>query len=280
MADITVDEKPYSPKVTRGANPRCEIAYGVTVEASEDPLDAQEALDAVDAVRPSGYVDNVHGNLPYQNATIEWETPWACTITVEYSRNSLTGTAPLAPGGSTLSFEVGSETFRQKVSIETVGTFVPPDALESPIFDKQINVNDDGVAEGVDIDASTFEWAETHAYEAGDWSFDGIAELHVVRGWVNATTWRIFAAGEVKFVGVSGGQRADGTWELTFRFKAIPNKTDLQIGDIEDIEKAGWDYLWVKNARVESAGMVVTKPVAVMVEQMFEVFDFDDLDLD
>ena len=83
-------------------------------------------------------------------------------------------------------------------------------------------------------------------------------------------------AGEVLFLGASGSKRSTGDWEITFRFAASQNRTGITIGDITDIVKGGWDYLWVRYEDSEDTGakQLVKKPVAVYIEQVYHLKDF------
>ena len=59
----------------------------------------------------------------------------------------------------------------------------------------------------------------------------------------------------------------------------VPNKTGLTVGDITDIDKKGWEYMWVRYADAEdaTAKAIVKKPVAVYVEKVYEEGDFSGL---
>ncbi len=85
--------------------------------------------------------------------------------------------------------------------------------------------------------------------------------------------------GEVLFLGASGSKRGSDDWEITFRFAASPNKTGLTVGDIVNINKKGWEYMWVRYADAEDAvaKAIVKKPVAVYVEKVYEDGDFSGL---
>ncbi len=99
---------------------------------------------------------------------------------------------------------------------------------------------------------------------------------------VNSGPFRGFAAGEVLFLGASGTKRGGGDWEITFRFAASRNRTNLTIGDITGISKKGWEYLWVRYADAEDANAkaLIKKPVAVYVEKVYEEGDFGALGIE
>ena len=96
-------------------------------------------------------------------------------------------------------------------------------------------------------------------------------------GKVNGATFKGFAVGEVLFLGASGSQRGNDDWEITFRFAASPNRWNLAVGYISGIRKRGWEYLWVRYADAEDEGVLVKRPVAAYVEQVYEYGDFRQL---
>jgi hypothetical protein len=87
-----------------------------------------------------------------------------------------------------------------------------------------------------------------------------------------------FATGELLFLGASGSARGDDSWEVTFRFAASPNATDIPVGGITVPAKGGWEYLWVqyKDAKDAGANCVLKKPKRVVVDR---VYDSGDLSL-
>ncbi|RLS54091.1 MAG: hypothetical protein DWH91_12750, partial [Planctomycetota bacterium] len=58
-----------------------------------------------------------------------------------------------------------------------------------------------------------------------------------------------------------------------------PNATGLVIGEITGINKEGWEYLWVRYADAEdtTAKVLVKKPIAVYVEQVYPTNSFASL---
>jgi len=99
---------------------------------------------------------------------------------------------------------------------------------------------------------------------------------------VNQAAWREFDAGEVIFMGASGarrGTKSTDDWEITFKFSASPNETEIVIGEITGIRKRGWEYLWVRydDQEDEFATMLVKRPRAAYVEQVYRYGDFRQL---
>ena len=85
----------------------------------------------------------------------------------------------------------------------------------------------------------------------------------------------IMLPGDVLFLGASGSTRADGKWQMTFRFAASPTRENLVLGDITIPKKRGWDYLWIRYQEQEdtAAKMIVRRPVAAYIEQVYPYAD-------
>jgi hypothetical protein len=120
---------------------------------------------------------------------------------------------------------------------------------------------------GVDITVPVWNWSETHYLH-----FINSSAYYNLTGKVNADGFRGFQPGEVLFLGASGTRRGDGLWEITFKFAASPNKTALTVGEITDIEKKGWEYLWVQYGDDvdDTVKVRIKKPIAVYVEQVYD----------
>ncbi len=100
--------------------------------------------------------------------------------------------------------------------------------------------------------------------------------LFQLTGKVNSAGFKGFARGEVLFLGASGSKRGFDDWEITFRFAASPNATNLTIGGISGISKEGWQYLWIRYEDEEdiSAKTLIKRPSAIYIEQVYNYGDF------
>ena len=74
--------------------------------------------------------------------------------------------------------------------------------------------------------------------------------------------------------GLPGSKRGTDDWEITYRFAASPNVTGLAVGPITGIAKKGWEYLWVRYADAEDEHVLVKRPIAAYVEQVYELGNF------
>ena len=178
---------------------------------------------------------------------------------------------------SEYTFDTGGGTQHITESIQTVGTYPAPDEI-APDFDGAIGVNQDQI-EGTDITVPVFNFTETHFFPDSFVTTAYKGTVFQLTGKVNQTPFKGFAPGEVLFMGASGSKHGFEDWEMTFRFAAFPNISDLTLGPITGIAKKGWEYLWVRFADDEDddAKTLVKKPIAAYVEQVYHYGDFASL---
>jgi hypothetical protein len=177
-----------------------------------------------------------------------------------------------ATGDFDESFETGGGTQHLTQSISTVHKYPSSGA---PDFQGAIGATDSGV-EGVDVTVRVFNFTRTHYLE------DSFVDAHraawyALTGRVNNASFKGYDAGELLLLGVSGGRRRGmDDWEITFRFAASPNRTNLSVGPLTGIDRKGWEYLWVLYEDAEDTGAkrLVKRPVAAYVEKVYEEGDF------
>ena len=128
--------------------------------------------------------------------------------------------------------------------------------------------------EGTDVTIPVYSFTETHYIPIALVTGAYKATLFGLTGRTNNAGFKGFAIGEVLFLGASGSQRGEDDWEITFRFAASPNVTGLTIGDINGIDKKGWEYIWVRYADAEDQKVLVKQPIAVYVEKVYEEGNF------
>ena len=179
------------------------------------------------------------------------------------------------------SFDTGGGTQHVTQSLQTVGRYGPKatDKLQGAIGFDGKNV------QGVDITVPVFNFTESHWFRD-----DQVTEAYKLllfrkTGKYNTDAFRGFAGGEVLFLGAAGdrqGDDPDDQWELTFRFAAMPNRSNFQVGNIAVASKLGWEYLWVQydDEADDTNKQVIKKPVAVYVERVYEGTLFSELGID
>lgn len=261
---ITVYEKWESRQSVEGESPAVDLIY--IVRGTDDDLAAKSALLDASPV--------LYDGLVRQSLSIERVAEDIWEGTVRYGLLQ-----PPQTGDSTYQFDTGGGTQHITQSIQTVGRYAPAGKM-APDFRGAIGVTHDSV-EGVDITIPVYSFSETHYIAADQVTGAYKATLFALTGKVNNASFRGFAAGEVLFLGASGSKRGEEDWEITFRFAASPNATGLTVGEITGIAKKGWEYLWVRYADDvdDDAKVLVKRPIAVYVEQVYQYGDFSQLEI-
>jgi len=180
-------------------------------------------------------------------------------------------------GDSSFSFDTGGGTQHITQSLQTISKTPRPG---DPAAENKgaIGITHDNV-EGVDITVPIYNFAETHYMATASVTGAYKGTLFALTGKVNSGAFRGFAAGEVLFLGASGSKRGEEDWEITFRFAASPNVTNLVIGDITVPSKKGWEYLWVRYVDTEDpvAHILIKQPQTAYVEKVYHDGDFTGL---
>jgi hypothetical protein len=202
------------------------------------------------------------------------------TVTVDYAPVS---PAQQAASVSVISFDTTGGTQHIQHSIETRSPQHVAGGGVAPLFGGlgegqgggAIGVTSDGNVEGVDITVPVYTWSEMREFTDAQ-----VAEYrphwYSLTGTVNNAAFKGFAAGEVLFGGVSGSKRTEGStegkWEVTAKFSGSPNRTGIKIDVMTNIEKKGWDYMWVLYQPYEhsSASSLVRRAKAVYIEKVYQ----------
>ena len=260
---ITVSEKFDSRPAADGDNPSAELKYLV-----EGTGDEQQALAALESGTPptySGLLRQTWSVDPVGDGSCYWEG------VVRYGQMS---GGPKEVGESSFQFDTGGGSMHVTQAKEHVASYAPSGET-APDFKGAIGVTHDSV-DGCDIVVPVYNWSETHYFDKTFVTGPYKATLFALTGRTNNASFKGFAADEVLFLGASGSQRGDESWEITFRFAASPNVTGLVIGEITGINKKGWEYLWVRYKDAEDAGAkcLVKKPASVHVERVYDAANF------
>jgi hypothetical protein len=148
----------------------------------------------------------------------------------------------------------------------------------APDQQKAIGVDENGV-NGVDIVVPQLQWTETYDVPNAYVTDGYIRGVSSVTGCTNISEFRGFDAGEILFVGCTGSQEWDdqkgrGPWTLSFRFIASRNTTNQTIGSVTGIAKKGHEYLWVRYESASEGNVLIKKPKAVYVNQVYSEASF------
>lgn len=240
---------------------KAEIAYLVTKAADEADVKA-----AVFSAIPPFY-----GVLLLRSVTLDERInldTWKVTVTYDLP-DPVNQTNP----EPVFSFDTGGGTQHITQSRQTVARYGP---AASAALGGAIGYDGENVA-GVDITVPVYTFSEVQYLPLAMVTPQYKGVLFNLTGTVNSFPFRLLNPGECLFLGASGSKRgSDGTWEINFKFAAQPNRSNLMVGTIGPIAKKGWEYLWVQYGDdVDPAAKVlIKKPIAVYVEQVYEYADF------
>jgi len=169
---------------------------------------------------------------------------------------------------SVFSFDSTGGTQHITQSLQTVAQYGP---AASTLLGGAIGYDGENVA-GVDITVPVWNWQETHYLTDAQLNTPA---YYALTGLVNSDNFGGYQPGEVLFLGASGqkrGENSSSKWEVTFKFAASPNQTNISVGTISGISKNGWEYLWVQYGEdVDNTAKVrIKKPIAVYIEQVYD----------
>ena len=257
-----------------------ELGFVLGLAEGSEPATIADARAFIAAEGHADIPDSI-GNLHRDDFDLDEEGDQIWRVSVRYKRFS--PTEPTA-GDSSFSFETRGGTQRITHSRQTVGAYLPdssPPGTGVPNFNQAINVTESGI-EGVDVTVPVYAFSETHWLTPSQLSTAYKRTLFTLTGAINEDTFRELDPGECLFLGAAGtrdGTTSEDLWQVTYAFAGSPNFTDLSVGDISGIVKAGWDYLWVRYQEVEdeAAKMLVRKPAAAYVERVYRTGLFSQL---
>ena len=255
---VTIDERFDSRESTVGVDsPSIDLLY--VVQGTNDDTVVKATVEAT--------IPAIYLGLVFQDYHISSEGDGVWNVSVRYGKKE-----PKETGESSFSFDTGGGTTHITQSLQTIGKHAPVGKV-APDFKGAIGVTHDSV-EGADVTIPIYSFTETHYIPVASVTGAYKTILFALTGRTNDDAFKGFAAGEVLFLGASGSQRGEEDWEITFRFAASPNVTGLTIGDIVNIDKKGWEYLWVRYADAEDEQVLVKQPIAVYVEKVYDEGDF------
>lgn len=124
----------------------------------------------------------------------------------------------------------------------------------------------------VEVPATTFT---TKARFQGQYvTHDFIRGINLYYATVNATPWKGYGVREVKFLGTTGSQKGTGDPEVSLKWAYSPSVT-RDYGDVKNVTKAGWDWLWIRYVDAKVGNFLVKVPQFVYVEQVYYESDFN-----
>ena len=256
----------WQQRGTGGESPSAELDY--VIIGTNDMTQAELALVAESPV--------FLGSLGRREWHVEQTGPLMFDGFVSYGSGDKPEKKQI--GQASKSWEIGFKQERVYQSLDT--TIYHEDGRPAPSFGGAIGVSKDGV-EGVDVPTPTKAWSEKWVISLAQfYSGDYEQQLwQVAKAPVNNAPFRGHLAGEVLFRGATGDPRDEESAEVSFKFEASPNLTDLVFGTLTGIEKRGWEYIWplYEDEEDDDAKLIVQVPRAAYVEQVIRTSDFANL---
>ena len=283
------------PSGSLGSRSRMRIMYQVH-DAADYGVAYNTVLSQLATDYPNGYpldlvlqsIDPQYVGTPRDNAG-EWQ------MAVNLINPGGKKTEPPVTGESSVRFEIGRDRRRIKYSRKTVGLYAR-NGKDAPSMGGAINVTDKDI-EGCELgDTSGAMHYSITKYKANDeLTVSYLGGLVNMIYTTNAAFFSPCGIGQVLFLGVSGGRRGVGDWELTFNFAARgdvadacaewPSDSGFGSGNgagAKAIPVKAWEYMWVyympeNKLCPDDKNRLLLQPKFVYVEQLYDSSDFDDL---
>ena len=271
-ATFTVEER-WAGRKRSGGNARsASVEYIITqtydVQNPNATSDDGEAIQALVGNSPDKWGTAEIPRASYDVEQIS-DRIWLGTVNYNYNEKE--------EDKFEYSFDTGGGT--QKITQTISPLQVHKYGANAPDFQGAINVDDNSV-NGIDIIVPVFNFSETRVVNKLNIDTGFKLSIFNLVGKVNASSWHGFAAGEVLFAGASGAKSGRfGDWEITYKFAASPNKTNITIGSITGINKKGWEYLWVRYEKSTDQNCLIQIPKSVYVHEVYPSANFSALGL-
>lgn len=193
---------------------------------------------------------------------------------------------PTGAGETSFSFDTTGATEHIIASKATVGAFAAADEAANVADNGNlIGVGDGENVEGVDVPVAKLGFTVTRSFPIGQATgayIKALATVGVNNASVSITTDDGVTiegdTGEILYFGSTGGAK-NGRLEVQFLLAFSPNVTGRAIGGIAGIAAKGWEYIWVRRKHVVVQNRLTVKPVAAYVERVFDLIDFDALEI-
>ena len=196
-------------------------------------------------------------------------------------------------GDTSFNFDTSGGTQHIVSNISTKGKFPP----EAPDPKGIINAKESGTADGLDINVPVWAFTGTIYLPFKNITTDYMRSIYITTGKVNNAPITLvldgitqsFDTGELKFDGATGARRGSGEMEISFKFGASPNRTNITIGNITGITKGGWEYLEIATKKTDvsytpkdtqkAVSVIRLEPRFVYCHEIFASADFTKLQI-
>ena len=236
-----------------------ELIFDIQGAANES-----EVLSVLEATVPASYLGLLLDSLAGEPVS---DTLWKGTA--RYVR---------LEDGNEYTFDTSGGTQHLTQSLSTIGSYAAS-GFTAPDFQGAIGVSEDRV-EGVDITAPKFDFSETHIFENSFVDL-GYKQLLVPHDG-HRQRCQLQGAGGRRVPVHGRGRHHQGRHPLVDHVPVLglgQCHRASTIGDITDIDKDGWDYLWLRYSDFEDSGakLLVKRPVSCFVERVYRRADFSTL---
>lgn len=254
-----------SARYVGGDNPTWELEYNV--EGTEDCIEARLEL----LYQTSGTYDG----LVRQTPRLEYIGQNFFIGTLVYGRRTPTA------GRVEYQFEIGGSTEKRFQSLAT--RKYPSTANDYGGAIGVVKSGDSIDVQGSDVYVPTKQFSLKWTLEAAAFTTALEQNLYAMAiAPVNSTPFMGYAAGELLFLGASGGIKENDEYgELTLKFAASPNLTGLSVGSVSGITKYGWESVDVVREETDATGsgtkFIAPQIVGVYVHQVYNTSNFSAL---
>lgn len=187
----------------------------------------------------------------------------------------ITRDTELDPG---VSFDMSAQQTKitQAVSTRWVVTDGRAQANLTP-FGNAIGVSETGV-EGCEIYAPSFTFTIPQRLARLTWGF--IFTTNDITGKINEAPFYAFPEETCLYLGATGQQEGDKTWKLSHKFAYSRTEFNVEFApQMVAPEVRGWDHVWVRYKQALVDGVLLPRPEAVYIQQVYRTADFSLLKL-
>lgn len=215
------------------------------------------------------------GDIPLSNVTADHTGAgvWECSFT--YSEEE--AEEPEKPDIGDIEWELQPNVVTvTEYNAITELTYRKGQAPVANLFNKVIGVQQTDPPTGVEKQYATGAYVETHYIDPGDWNIATALEWFDRITLVNNNPYHGFQERELLFMGATA-QITKGITILPVTLTWAYSKSEqaLQVGEIQNIDKPGWDYLWAQYIKVEKEEFAVRDPQSVTVNGIYQEEDFN-----
>lgn len=180
-------------------------------------------------------------------------------------------TRKLDDGEYRISFDTTGAMARVTQAFDYTDYTIPGTSSTAKDSKGAIQVNAEGRVEGVDVGIGQLNLTVRARIPADFITQDYIDALTDLTYTTNFESYLGYAAGRLLFLGVQGDITIGQSTDLNFMFAVGRHIEDLTLGEIEGIDKAAHDYIWItyEDQEDDNSNSLVSVPKHVHVDQVY-----------